>query len=178
MKKIIAMVLGAVGALTVSMSSASAAVYTYVGSWSVYDTRAPVWYGSPPNGPLAYTGQEAAALLFGGTAANYAISTVDNIVANINHQSWYDVIGFGGNTFAENYSSKYLGQYYGPTSGYGGTVNTAAASAFVRDNFVSQTNYAFAVSGVPEPSTWALMIIGFAGLGFVGYRRKQASIAA
>ena len=26
-------------------------------------------------------------------------------------------------------------------------------------------------SGVPEPSTWALMLIGFAGLGFAGYRR-------
>jgi hypothetical protein len=28
------------------------------------------------------------------------------------------------------------------------------------------------VSGVPEPSTWALMLIGFAGLGFAGYRRR------
>jgi PEP-CTERM motif len=32
---------------------------------------------------------------------------------------------------------------------------------------------------VPEPSTWAMMLIGFAGLGFVGYRksRKAVSIA-
>ena len=29
------------------------------------------------------------------------------------------------------------------------------------------------VSGVPEPSTWALMILGFCSLGFMGYRRKQ-----
>jgi PEP-CTERM motif len=26
---------------------------------------------------------------------------------------------------------------------------------------------------VPEPSTWALMILGFCGLGFMAYRRKQ-----
>jgi PEP-CTERM motif len=26
------------------------------------------------------------------------------------------------------------------------------------------------VSGVPEPSTWAMMLLGFAGLGFAGYR--------
>jgi hypothetical protein len=26
---------------------------------------------------------------------------------------------------------------------------------------------------VPEPSTWAMMILGFAGLGFMGYRRKS-----
>ena len=31
-----------------------------------------------------------------------------------------------------------------------------------------------AVADVPEPSTWALMLIGFAGLGFVGYRRARA----
>jgi hypothetical protein len=26
-------------------------------------------------------------------------------------------------------------------------------------------------STVPEPSTWAMMLVGFAGLGFVGYRQ-------
>ena len=29
------------------------------------------------------------------------------------------------------------------------------------------------VSAVPEPSTWAMMILGFAGLGFMAYRRKS-----
>ena len=32
---------------------------------------------------------------------------------------------------------------------------------------------------VPEPSTWAMMLIGFAGLGWAGYRtRRKASAAA
>jgi hypothetical protein len=31
-------------------------------------------------------------------------------------------------------------------------------------------------SGVPEPSVWALMLIGFAGLGFAGYRRTRSGI--
>ena len=30
-----------------------------------------------------------------------------------------------------------------------------------------------AVSGVPEPSTWAMMLLGFAGLGFAGYRSSH-----
>jgi hypothetical protein len=28
------------------------------------------------------------------------------------------------------------------------------------------------VSAVPEPSTWAMMILGFVGIGFMAYRRK------
>lgn len=34
-------------------------------------------------------------------------------------------------------------------------------------------------SGTPEPATWAMMLLGFAGMGFVGYRRTaRARIAA
>ena len=31
---------------------------------------------------------------------------------------------------------------------------------------------------VPEPSTWAMMLLGFAGLGFVGYRQRQKLVGA
>jgi hypothetical protein len=31
------------------------------------------------------------------------------------------------------------------------------------------------VAAVPEPATWAMMIVGFAGVGFVAYRRKSKS---
>ena len=31
---------------------------------------------------------------------------------------------------------------------------------------------------VPEPSTWAMMLIGFAGLGFAGYRASRRTAAA
>jgi hypothetical protein len=31
----------------------------------------------------------------------------------------------------------------------------------------------FVTSGVPEPSTWAMMILGFCGVGFMAYHRKQ-----
>jgi hypothetical protein len=29
------------------------------------------------------------------------------------------------------------------------------------------------IGGVPEPSTWAMMLLGFAGVGFMAYRRKS-----
>jgi PEP-CTERM motif len=33
-----------------------------------------------------------------------------------------------------------------------------------------------AVSAVPEPSTWAMMILGFCGVGFMAYRRKSGAL--
>jgi PEP-CTERM motif len=30
---------------------------------------------------------------------------------------------------------------------------------------------------VPEPSTWAMMILGFAGVGFMAYRRRKSALA-
>jgi hypothetical protein len=32
-------------------------------------------------------------------------------------------------------------------------------------------------AAVPEPSTWAMMILGFCGVGFMAYRRKQSGAA-
>jgi hypothetical protein len=29
--------------------------------------------------------------------------------------------------------------------------------------------------GVPEPSTWAMLLLGFAGIGFMAYRRRNKS---
>ena len=36
---------------------------------------------------------------------------------------------------------------------------------------------AVSVSAVPEPSTWAMMILGFAGIGFIAYRRRNETAA-
>jgi PEP-CTERM motif len=33
------------------------------------------------------------------------------------------------------------------------------------------------VAAVPEPSTWAMMILGFAGVGFMAYRRRNQTTA-
>jgi hypothetical protein len=33
-------------------------------------------------------------------------------------------------------------------------------------------------AAVPEPSTWAMMILGFCGLGFMTYRRKASALSA
>jgi PEP-CTERM motif len=39
--------------------------------------------------------------------------------------------------------------------------------------FLAALTTSTAVGAVPEPSTWAMMILGFFGVGFMTYRRKQ-----
>jgi hypothetical protein len=174
MKKIL---LGALVAAAAVAAPAHAVTYTYVGSWEV--DQGPNWAGSPPDGPLAYTGQEAAALLFGGSASNYVTSTVDSNPANIDGNAWYSIIGYGSAQFADNYSSKYLGLYYGPTSGYPNGDSTAAASSYVWDNAQgsSYMNYAFTVAGVPESATWAMMLVGMGAIGFAMRRRATVTVS-
>jgi PEP-CTERM motif len=48
------------------------------------------------------------------------------------------------------------------------------------DGVAPTFNAAFSLNGsvVPEPSTWAMMLLGFAGLGFAGYRRARNARAA
>ena len=44
-------------------------------------------------------------------------------------------------------------------------------SNFDQTAFIDDVN----VSAVPEPSTWAMMIFGFLGVGFMAYRRKSSA---
>lgn len=39
------------------------------------------------------------------------------------------------------------------------------------------SNSSIVVTAVPEPSTWAMMILGFFGVGFLAYRRKSSGKA-
>jgi hypothetical protein len=52
------------------------------------------------------------------------------------------------------------------------------------DSITSDTRYLYGTvtpagaSPAPEPATWAMMLAGFAGLGFVGYRTKRRTATA
>ena len=45
-------------------------------------------------------------------------------------------------------------------------------------NYPIEESGNLSMTAVPEPSTWAMMLIGFAGLGYAGYRRARVAQAA
>ncbi len=50
-----------------------------------------------------------------------------------------------------------------------GVTNTA--------NLVANVDLTSRVLGTPEPSTWAMMLLGFAGLGYAGFRSRKTAIS-
>ncbi|MFZ4690523.1 MAG: PEPxxWA-CTERM sorting domain-containing protein [Polymorphobacter sp.] len=155
-------------AVALMATSANAAV-TFVGSWTV--DSGPSWTVVPP----AYTGQEAAALLFGGPASKYRISTIDANPETIDDLTWVSTWGGAcnddfpcGTKVAANFKVSSGGLY----------LDTGDTSAYVNDWALGPqyVNYAFAA--VPEAGTWAMLIAGFGLTGAVIRRRRSAIATA
>ncbi len=53
-----------------------------------------------------------------------------------------------------------------------GTSDLASIGPYDSPNYNNAGQWGVA-SAVPEPSTWAMMILGFAGIGFMAYRQKS-----
>jgi len=86
---------------------------------------------------------------------------------------------FGGSSFQVVMSSEVSTQMTGQPTGLASTYfdpfffidpTFAAANPGYSLSFSSGIGN---VSPVPEPSTWAMLILGFAGIGFMAYRRKS-----
>jgi hypothetical protein len=77
----------------------------------------------------------------------------------------------------ENSQGDFIGlSFYTHFDAVGGVFSTdSLPGAFLSNG----SGVPFTVS-IPEPSTWAMMLLGFAGLGFAGWRaqRKTAALAA
>jgi len=168
-------------------AASAATVYTYVGSWSL-GSNGQVWTSNP----AVYTGQQAAAFLFGGNAADYAISTKGIDAALIDFSAWLD--GWGdpttyagdGTPAAQNFSLDSTGLGYNGCAIANTNCGGSAYSALILDHFYgyggpnndTYINYAFKVtntpSTVPVPAAGGLLVLAMGAIGAVRARRKAA----
>jgi hypothetical protein len=156
-----------------SIATAADAAIIFVGSWRV--DQGPSWLDAPP----AYSGQQAAALLFGGVASDYAISTIDSNPANIDNLAWVSVWLAVSFPDCDGFPCGRKVSESAVTSTAGFFANPGDESAFVNDWAIGPdyTNYAFR-NVVPEPASWAMLIAGFGLAGAVMRRRRSVALAA
>jgi PEP-CTERM motif len=87
----------------------------------------------------------------------------------------------GATVFATNEPSlgqvlelSFTGSFVGFT---GGTITGEAVVTHDLGISLFVINPGGSITAVPEPSTWAMMLLGFAGLGYAGYRASRTAAA-
>ena len=88
---------------------------------------------------------------------------------NGNHEIFFNIFAPTGKTLSAGASEAWAsavdgaGGYLSGSLGFWGVCSQCVADGTIT------------ISAVPEPSTWAMMILGFVGLGIMGYRRKHCA---
>ncbi len=151
----------AAAAIVCCAAPRSNAALQFIGQWQV--DQGPNWTTNPP----VYSGQEAAALLFGGSPADYSISTLGVNPSLIDNMAWYSIWGISGGSKGAESLHLDLGN---PGYNDPGT-NNSAWSAYVDDNAIGRTYTNYAFVNVPEPS--AFVLCGLGGLGLISRARRR-----
>jgi PEP-CTERM motif len=134
-------------------------------------------FGIPPSNPVseAFLNTFTTNTLVGG--ANVASVTFGNFVDPLN-TPFAETQSIGTSTF---FSSGILSNLPGVGNGLNGPLfSETMALQLVFNGGISQVQstdqISAGVAGVPEPSTWAMMLIGFAGLGFA-FRQSRRKVS-
>lgn len=116
---------------------------------------------------------------FGGLTSNHIINSTLPGLANV---FLFNTANLGGADFDDAFNGPlpdnngnpldYIGPVLFDEVSFALKVGTFELTRFNTDNTATLVVTEVA-SAVPEPSTWAMMILGFCGLGFMAYCRKD-----
>ena len=178
---------GTLGGVGVSYAGEMQCLNCYASNWSPAST----WEGGPvTNAPPDNSGIRLIGGPYGGATDTITFSSPvsDPVIAIVS-------LGQGGITAEFDFTtSDFSLAGGGASSTWGGQPLTSAGdivygsegnglvvfhgtySSISWTNPVAENYYAFTVgSAVPEPSTWAMMGLGFAGLAFAGFRSRRTT---
>ena len=163
-----------------SGSSVSLSGVTFSGTSGVQN-NAPAWGFPAAPGPGTN-----AAFLQSYSSSNLGVITIDTgtLVAGQSYTVAFDSVARPG-TGADPFTVSYNGLSRTIDPGLSWASSTWSFMAVAGQNLVFSATRIdgdhasgldnIAITAIPEPSTWALMILGFAGVGFLGYRRRIQS---
>ena len=110
-------------------------------------------------------------------SAVFPFPTTDNFVTDAS--GMMSSVNFNG-TSGSSHNTDNFGSWIGDTVFTAGNF----CDFFNRCNYISAYSFnnasmwtVAAAPAIPEPSTWALMLLGFAGLGVAGYRASRKNFA-
>jgi len=86
-----------------------------------------------------------------------------------------------GTTTGDYYDATVASGFSTPTFSYSGGLNGVTTVFTVNYDYAGTSpdlSFKLIGSAVPEPSTWAMLLLGFAGLGYAGYRKAKSGPAA
>jgi hypothetical protein len=126
------------------------------------------------DGPVTFTATV-------GSQSFTSTSVVDFYLSNANYSltsQYFEADALPGNSVTMGLdSSSSTKSLFGSSADPGSFFShSIAGEFFLQDSSNSRLVFDVTtnVSAVPEPSTWAMMILGFLGVGFMAYRKKDA----
>jgi PEP-CTERM motif len=180
--------IGTMGSFGVTYSGENQCLNCFASNWSPAST----WQGGsvanapPDNSGIQLFGSFGATdtVTFSSPVTDPVLAIVSlgqpGITASFNFTASEPFVLLGGgpsSTWAGQALTRVGDIVYG-AEGNGLVQFMGAFSSLTWTNPVFEDYYAVTVGSVPEPSTWAMMALGFAGLGFVGYRKAKVARTA
>jgi PEP-CTERM motif len=85
--------------------------------------------------------------------------------------------GVPGNNLALFFGSVNVAGFCGIVGAGSGSIGACENGGLLLSTTTSPLTIATIAAAAPEPSTWAMMILGFAGIGAMTYRRRKVVVA-